>query len=143
MIHANGFFDWCYEWEMGVGIRKCGVMCVANYDEVAAKGRITADEGQRPLPHDRIVLMGQPIPVAEEYVYLGLLFRRHLSLSVMVAARLGKTERGLRCVWPFISSRTAPLPIRVVVFRAVVYHLPCMVVSHAEWMRGSLTRPRL
>jgi len=71
---------------MMVGIKKCGVMCVGNNEPCS--WNLTADQGQDLLHLQKIMLMGKPVPVVKEYVYLGLLFRRDLSLKAMVDARL-------------------------------------------------------
>ena len=92
-----------------------------------AGGGALADEGQQELHRNRIYLTSkkdgrepEPVPVVEEYPYLGLLFRRDLSMEAMVGARLKRAEKALRCIRPFIGSSTVPLPIRVSVLQAVV-----------------------
>jgi len=113
-LHAHHITAWCDKWEMAVGIKKCGVMCIGEPGE-----RVT-DWCQNNLQRYPIKLCGQAVPVVEEYVYLGLILRRDLDVGVMAQGRIDKAKKGLGLIRPFIACRSIPLAARVTVFRAVV-----------------------
>jgi len=64
--------NWCYDWEMIIGISKCGVRCVGYGDGLMEE----ADKLHQQIEEDPPKLSGQDIPVVDEYTYLGLLIDR-------------------------------------------------------------------
>ena len=105
---ANQVTRWCDKWEMRVGIGKCGVMCVGS------------DAGQASLAARPIMLQQQRVPVVEEYLYLGLTFRRDLSVKAMLAPRLEKARAAMGALHPFLCTASIPLASRVLVVKAVI-----------------------
>jgi hypothetical protein len=105
--------EWCRKWEMKIGIKKCGIMCVKAGDS-------KADVAQASLKINSIWMGGEEVPVVEEYVYLGLKVRRDLDLEVMVKGRIEKAEKGLAAMRPFLSTQTIPIDTRIQVLKAVV-----------------------
>lgn len=119
--HADHIGVWCERWEMRVGLDKCGVMVVGP----------RSDELQARLHQRPILLSGQPVPVVDEYKYLGLLFRRDLDLGVMARGRLAKAEKVLGMLRPFLAVESVPLAVRVAVVKAVV--LPSLLYGAEVW----------
>jgi len=118
--HARLVDDWCQRWDMRVGIKKCGVMCLG----VGNKGwkiRKVADEAQLRLVDDGPpCLGGQPVPVVEEYVYLGVTINRYLDKEVMVEKRLVKAERASFLIKPLLRDKHIPMGVRSMVIQSVV-----------------------
>jgi hypothetical protein len=108
---ANLVSRWCAKWEMKVGIKKCGVMCVEPGGE---------ERGQARLRRRAIYISEEAVPVVEEYTYLGLVFRRDLDLGVMVEGRLAKAQKAWGTMRPFLSTASVPLAARVQVLRSVI-----------------------
>ena len=68
-------------------------MCLGGGNK-GSKIRKAADEAQLRLVGDGPpCLGGQPVPIVEEYVYLGVTINRYLDKKVMVERRLAKAER--------------------------------------------------
>jgi hypothetical protein len=116
---ADLISKWCYRWEMKVGIKKCGVMCVSTtVGDIMMdieQGRMRG--GGMGMP---IMLMKQEVPVVEEYAYLGLVVDRKFNLKAMVEGRRKKAEKAAAKLHPFLKNQAVPLAIRVAVFRVVV-----------------------
>ena len=116
--------EWCQEWEMSVGIKKCGAMCVGT-----GKAADTADKLHKELAEwyqdeERqdflLVLGGDKVPVVEEYVYLGLILTRKMDLDAMVEGRVKKAEKAYRSIKLLLADQSTPVAIRVMVLKAVV-----------------------
>ena len=143
---ADRVTEWCTTWEMGVGIKKCGVMCAAWQEEsdspkpmkpVLEKAWRRAEVGQQKLRACPPTLCGQPIPVVEEYTYLGLVVNRQLSLEAMAASRRKKANAALSFVRPVLRNQSLPMGIRVSVLNAVV--LSSLLYGSEVWgARASL-----
>jgi hypothetical protein len=58
--------EWCKLWEMGVGIKKCGVMCMGWGHQEAVD---LADLEQIVLEENPPTINGLRVPVVKEYVY--------------------------------------------------------------------------
>jgi hypothetical protein len=112
---AEVISDWCTRWEMEVGIKKCGVMCVGGKDI-----KVDMDSLQMKLREEPPLLMGMPIPVVEEYVYLGLVIDRMVDLGTMAAGRVKKAEMAYRKIQPFLVDQHIPIATRIMVLKAVV-----------------------
>ena len=103
---------WCNTWEMKVGIKKCGVMCVE------AKG--IAWSGQERLCHCHIRISGEEVPVVEEYTYLGMVVTRDLDFKAIVEGRLKKATKALAIIRPMLRDQSIPVAMRVLVFKTRV-----------------------
>lgn len=103
---------WCQRFGMSVGIKKCGVMCVGTHG--------AAEREQRRLHMCPPTVGGKPVPVVNEYKYLGLLVRRDLSLNAMVDGRLKTAKKALGAIRHFLVTQSIPTMMRVMVFKAVV-----------------------
>ena len=112
---AQVISDWCIRWEMEVGIKKCGVMCVGG-----KAIKVDMDRRQMELHEEPPLLMGMPIPVVEEYVYLGLVIDRMVDLATMAAGRVKKAEMAYRKIQLFLVDQHIPIATRVMVLKAVV-----------------------
>ena len=124
---ADVISEWCRTWEMRVGIKKCGVMCMGEYvgtektdDGVRRVMDPAAEREQRRLSLNPIRLTGQEVPVVEEYTYLGMLITRDVDMGVMATSRLAKAEKGLATIRPFLRDQSIPRTARVMVFNSVV-----------------------
>jgi len=64
---ADRISEWCRKWEMKIGIKKCGTMCVGMKEDEGAK------RYHNWLKLCPIRMSFQEVPVVEEYTYLGLI----------------------------------------------------------------------
>ena len=97
---------WSGNWEMKVGVAKCGVMIIDG-DE-ADRGRAVFDIG------------GERIPVVRSYRYLGLDFNDELDTQKMVDSRLAGTRKFVYGIKRFLASKSIPITSRVLVTKACV-----------------------
>jgi hypothetical protein len=111
---AHNISLWCSKWEMKVGIKKCGVMCMGDKDHWGATSE------QIRLSLDRIRISGEDVPVVEEYTYLGVVVTRDLDLQVMAEGRLEKAKRALAAIRPWLRDQSIPVAVRVLVFKTRV-----------------------
>lgn len=89
--HADHVNEWCDRWDMRVGIKKCGVMCLG-----AEKIKALVDDSQQQLIEEGAPLLGgEPVPIVDEYVYLGVTIHRYLDMGVMAERRLDKAREPL------------------------------------------------
>lgn len=95
--------------EMEVGIRKCGLMVIGGEGNEVLRGR------------GRLYTINrEPVPVVDEYEYLGLKFTPDLERSSLVEARLRKGQATVQTLKPFLGCTMIPLFARASVFKAVV-----------------------
>lgn len=114
---AERISEWCETWEMGVGIKKCGVMCAGwGSDEVT---RLAHAEHMRITAHPPSI-SGLQVPVVDEYVYLGVVVTRDLNLDAMVSGRCKKAEKTMYMILPLLRAQSVPLALRVSVLRTTV-----------------------
>jgi hypothetical protein len=115
--HALVVDEWCRRWDMRVGIKKCGVTCLG----VGAKAQRMADEGQASLVDDGPpCLGGEPVPIVEEYVYLGVTITRCLDKKVMIEKRLVKAQRASFLIKPLLRDKYIPMGTRSLILQSVV-----------------------
>jgi hypothetical protein len=114
--HARHVDAWCQRWDMRVGIKKCGVMCMG-HDSI----RQLVDEGQqRLIDSGAPCLGGAPVPIVEEYKYLGVTINRYLDLKVMAERRLEKAEKAAFLIRPLLCDKYIPMGVRAMVLQSVV-----------------------
>ena len=115
--HALLVDEWCKRWDMRVGIKKCGVMCLG----VGKKTQTLADEGQMSLVMGGPpCLGGEPVPIVEEYVYLGVTITRSLDKKVMLERRLKKATAAAFFIRPLLRDKFIPMGIRSLILQSVV-----------------------
>ncbi|RMH19190.1 MAG: hypothetical protein D6698_06070 [Gammaproteobacteria bacterium] len=120
---------WADKWEMQFGVSKCAIMGI-----------------DMPISHlsslreDQWTLQGQPVPLVEEYVYLGTLLHNSLDMKESIRYRVGRAKKALQSVSPFLSCRSIPLHIRSRVFMSMV--CPVALYGAELWgLREDRTRP--
>ena len=85
---AGRIVEWCNDWGMKIGIKKCSVMCVGE------KGDHAASREHQSLYQCPIRMGMEQVPVVEEYTYLGVLVRRDLDLKAMAKGRFAEGSEG-------------------------------------------------
>jgi len=118
---AERISEWCDTWEMGVGIKKCGVMCIwwkpgKGGDEVERM----ANAEQANLRARPPTISGLQVPVVEENTYLGVVVTRDLDFKAMVSGRCKRAEKAMSMILPLLRAQNVPLALRVSVLRTVV-----------------------
>ena len=114
--HARHVDEWCRRWDMKVGIKKCGVMCMGH--RVIEQ---SAEAGQEQLRREGPpCLGGEPVPIVEEYVYLGVTVTRYLDTDVMAERRLIKARRAAFILKPLLRDKYIPVSVRSMILQAVV-----------------------
>lgn len=120
--------EWAEKWGMEFGHAKCKVMGIGgegNSTHNSARGR-------------RWYLSEEEIEVADEYVYLGLVFTHNLCLETMVEARRKAALKAAFSARPFFESSSMPLVTRVMVLKATI--IPIALYGAELWgMKLSLT----
>lgn len=114
---AERISEWCTRWEMGVGIKKCGVMCMGWGSKETIQ---LAEIEQQWLMTQPPVINGLQVPVVTEYTYLGVVLTRDLDFDAMVNGRCKRAEKAMYMVLPLLRAQTVPLALRISVLRTVV-----------------------
>jgi hypothetical protein len=104
---------WSTDNEMQVGIQKCGLM------EFGANG-YGGDSDTDVLTGCGLCLSGVPVPVVEEYLYLGVTVTRSLSTAALIKPRLESGRKTVYSLAPFLRCPVVPLSLRLQVIRGVV-----------------------
>jgi exonuclease III len=104
---------WSADNEMQVGIQKCGLM------EFGANGA-GGDSDTDVLTDAGLCLSGVPVPVVEEYLYLGVTVTRSLETAALVKPRLESGRKTVYSLAPFLRCPVIPLSSRLQVIRGVV-----------------------
>jgi len=112
--------SWADTNEMRFGVAKCGVM---------GFGPRSSDLLSRDSSMFR--LGGQPVPVVDSYVYLGVPFTPSLDLESMASARAEKGRKVLNSFRGVLSCVRIPLSLRVKVVRAIL--LPVLTYGGVVW----------
>lgn len=100
---------WADKWEMMVGHKKCGVMVLGSPEaHAAAKARVW-------------MLQGKPIPVVDEYKYLGVVIDPELSFSANTALRVKKGWAALHAVRWLLTDPAIPLTVKATIYRSLVH----------------------
>lgn len=100
---------WSNTWGMKVGISKCGILPYG-LDE---KSRLS-------LANDPLHLQGEVVPIVTKYKYLGVIINDRLNFDDMQLNTVAKVDNTLKAIQPFIVNRGIPLPVRIMVFKALV-----------------------
>ena len=117
-VFCDHFTTWVEANEMGVGISKCGLM---EFLPIPANGETPAT----PLTPGEVItgleLEGKPLPVVDEYMYLGVIMMTPgLSLKDMVQHRLKLGCATVAAVMPFLRSPVIPMAMKVATVRTLV-----------------------
>ena len=133
--------EWCDTWEMGVGIKKCGVMCIWwKPDKGGDEVKRMANAEQANLRARPPTISGLQVPVVEEYTYLGVVVTRDLDFKAMVSGRCKRAEKAMYMILPLLRAQNVPLALRVSVLRTVV--LSTLLYGSEIWgMNDSLCKP--
>ena len=115
---AERISEWCKTWEMGVGIKKCGVMCMAWGTE--SETMKLANVEQNWMMQNPPTINGLQVPVVTEYTYLGVVITRGLDFDAMVKGRCKRAEKAMYMILPLLRDQSVPLALRVSVLRTVV-----------------------
>jgi hypothetical protein len=98
--------------------KKCGIVVFANGQAQAISDTTPTEEesSASQLYH----LQNQPIPVLEEYRYLGIVMNRAMDRERMIQDRVEKGRKCLYSIQPFLCTRSVPIACRARLFKAVV-----------------------
>lgn len=104
---------WCAVNQMSVGISKCAIL------EFHAPGDDYTLTDEHPS-RARLVIGGEPVPIANKYQYLGLTFTTPVPKApILVQSRFLLGQRTVGSLMPFFRSRVLPLAMKRTVFQAV------------------------
>ena len=92
--------------EMEVGISKCGVMVV--------------NGSMARLREHTFHLMGQPVPVVEEYTYLGMVITPTLDKGILLGRRFAQARSTVNSLGAFLRCPVVPMYARLRVLQTVV-----------------------
>ena len=85
------------------------------------KIQLVADAGQEQLRVEGApCLGGDPVPIVEEYVYLGVTITRYMDPGIMAEKRLDKAKRAAFLLKPLLRDKHIPVGVRAMVLQAVV-----------------------
>ena len=101
--------EWARDHFMGFGILKCGLMALGRHSDPSAL-RARAPQ---------LLLGGLPVPVVDEYRYLGVTIRSDMSVPHILADRLAKGQRAVAALRHFLSRGGVPLSMRSLVLKFV------------------------
>ena len=120
LIFCDRITNWCDVNEMGVGIKKCGIMefLLNPYVDPPV---LTEDHPLR----SQIKLQTEVVPLVTEYKYLGLTLTPTLDVATIVKRRFRLGTITVSRLEPFLRCTALPLAMRWQVIRAVV--LPCLL----------------
>jgi hypothetical protein len=104
---ARALTRWLDQFEMSVGIAKCGVMGIG-------------DGAAEVLARSELQVQGQVVPVVQQYRYLGLEIFADLDLYRTAGARVQSTRAALWSVRAFVRNTMLPLDLRLRMFKATV-----------------------
>lgn len=113
-IQAHHVSRWCAQWEMKVGISKCGVMCMGDKTDPEVMRQ------QELLYLAPIRISFQDVPIKDEYTYLGIILTRDVDMRRMAVGRLEKAKKALAVIRPMLRDDSIPLAVRVMVFKTRV-----------------------
>jgi hypothetical protein len=104
---------WADKWGMTVNNGKCGVMVLCSAAKHEAAKRRTW------------LLQGRPIPVVDEYKYLGVLIDPMLTFVPNAALRVSKGRAALYALEWLLRDPTVPLAIKALVYKTRVHPVLC------------------
>lgn len=120
---------WASRHEMQLCVPKCGVMGIG-------EDAMNTLRSARDVNPEFLSISGTPVPLVEDYTYLGLKFTYLLDLDSMAQDRALKGERTLRSLQPVITSPDIPLYIRVTIVKAVL--IPVLAYGGELWGMNDL-----
>lgn len=134
MVHV-----WCIKWEMSVNIQKCGIMQIDPLHSIVDSSLTNTDSSNTSVnvagngQDDSLSLFigDKPVPVVDEYCYLGNLLKKDLDLTYMVKARVAKGSRALEMARPLLWTKTIPIWIKKLVIRSLI--IPTMTFGSEIW----------
>ena len=98
--------NWVDTWEMKINVRKCGTMVFFGSDQRNAAAQFH--------------IKGEPVPIVEEYCYLGFMFNRTLDRKHTADHRIAVAKRRLQSLTPFLGSNKIPFSVRDIALRGLV-----------------------
>lgn len=112
---------WCVQNEMKVGITKCGILEIPPL--VGGQGDMEDPILTEAHPaRDALRIMGELVPIVEEYEYLGLVLNRNIRQVEQQLAKQ-RREKGWKCLMamtPFLSGSSFPIAMRIQVVKSVL-----------------------
>ncbi len=95
--------QWGERWEMKFSPKKCGCMVIGG--------------SMKKLRSAKLSLAGTPLPVVDEYVYLGVPFNRDLNLTSVANARANAAMNAVMATRGLISNKSIPLAMRTLIVK--------------------------
>jgi hypothetical protein len=108
---------WTEKNEMKVGITKCGIM---EWGSDGDQGYSVVSSLPSPEFDGRLKIGGEPVPVVDEYLYLGVTITRSLEIQDLLAPRLALGRKTVYSLAPFLRCQVIPLSDRLRVVQGVV-----------------------
>ncbi|KAF9764076.1 hypothetical protein NGRA_0853 [Nosema granulosis] len=110
---------------MRVNAAKCGIMVIRGQDEVIADVESSVDEERLKRlkvedshSSDPFVVMGDEIPIVDEYIYLGVRFTSDLALHSMMTHCVSKGRRALSAMYYLLTRKDYPVFIKILAIKA-------------------------
>ena len=91
---------WAIRWEMEFGVTKCGLMGIGHHQ----------DDLRNLSP--AISIAGEPVPIVDDYMYLGIKFHHSLDVSHMIEDRVSKAWRAFHVMHPLLTAKSVPVAVR-------------------------------
>lgn len=125
-VHTNVITDWLNSWIVDANQLKCAVVIFKPRD---FEFRNSLEDPLNPMYEWKI--QGKPIPILEEYKYLGLWFNQHLDTTHMVNKRLEVAKQTLALCTSFFRSPNIPIKAKTLILKHVI--LPQMTYGIELW----------
>jgi hypothetical protein len=115
-LFCNRISEWTTENEMQVGIKKCGILEIRPDGVDSIFDTLAEDDELRV----GLKINGEPVPVVNEYKYLGLVLTSGLDVEQMVSKRLTLGRITVNQILPYLKCNTIAMSMRLRVVQAVV-----------------------
>jgi exonuclease III len=109
--------DFADRWDASIGVPKCGIMVPGDNEDAKAL--------QAEIEELGLTIKGVPIPVVEEYDYLGVRLQREgfSELTGHVAARIERLNTRMEKLTPYLGSKSIPMKCRLNIYKTVALPL--------------------
>lgn len=125
-IALKKFQTWCDTYHMQVGHDKCGLMVpLPEFQHLQDQAKEASAQ---------FVCQGQPIPVVDQYTYLGIQIDLNLSTETMRKGRREAGEQALRAMTPLLANARVPLGLKSMCIKGML--LPTLTYGAEIWGTG-------
>jgi len=114
---------WCDTYHMQVGHDKCGLMVpLPEFRHLHQQAKEASEQ---------FVCQKRPIPVVDQYTYLGLCIDTHLDITTMRQGREEAGEQALRAMTPLLAHTRVPLALKALCIKGML--LPTLTYGAEIW----------